>query len=118
MPDAESRRTEPHPRRTDETPRAGGIGIQIDRIWRYRLLVAAITLIATIAGVAAAASASTQYTASAVLSAASPTRTNDDASLAQGYVFVFNQPAFQTSLSQRTKVTDVTTFGAHTAGLG
>ena len=77
-------------------------------------------LISTLGGIAAAASTKPEYTGQAVLSAASPARApHEDAVLAQGYVFFFNEPAYQTGLSERAKVTDdVTGYSARTAGLG
>jgi succinoglycan biosynthesis transport protein ExoP len=108
-----------HLGRFEEVPWSSSVGIQIDRIWRYRWLVVAITVISMVAGVVAAWSARAEYTGQAVLSAASPTKSSDDPTLAQGYVSIFNEPAYQRSLSQHAKVTgNVTSYGARTAGYG
>ena len=115
----QSGRNGSHLGRPEEVPWSSNVGILIDRIWRYRWLVVAITVMSIVAGLVAAASARAEYTGKAVLSAASPTRSNDDPSLAQGYASIFNQPAYQRTLSQHAKVTgDVTSYGARTAGYG
>ena len=117
--DGQSGRNGSHLGRPEEVPWSSNVGIQIDRIWRYRWLVVAITVISIVAGAFAAGSARAQYTGQSVLSAASPTKRSDDPTLAQGYVSMFNQPAYQRTLSQHAKVTgDVTSYGARTAGHG
>lgn len=118
--DAESIESQSFLRRADEARWPSGPSIQIDRIRRYKWLVAAIALISTIGGVASAASMTTEYTGQAVLSVASPaTAVYGNAPLAQGYVFVFNDPAYQTGLSQRAKVSGhVSSYSARTASLG
>ena len=76
--DEQSGRNGSHLGRREEVPWSSNVGIQIDRIWRYRWLAVAITVISIVAGVVAAGSARAEYTGQSVLSAASPTKRSDD----------------------------------------
>lgn len=108
----------PNPFALQPGRRASGLGIQLDRIRRFKWLALAIVLVGAIAAAAAVVTATPTYTGQAVLSAASLTRAPlEDAALTQGYVMFFNNGSYSTELADRAGVDGDVTFNAQTAGL-
>jgi hypothetical protein len=78
---------------------------QLEKVWRRRWLVLAITLVAFVASVAGTLVQPTTYTSSWALTGASQERSPEqDALLAQGYVELFNEPGYQSVLRNRVGV--------------
>ncbi|MBJ8343998.1 hypothetical protein [Antrihabitans sp. YC2-6] len=98
---------------------SSNFGVLIDRIRRYKWLVAIVTLIGAIGGISSAMTAKTEYIGQAVLTAATESRpAEEDTGLSQGYVFFFNEPSYQVGLAERAGVEgDVLAYSARTAAL-
>ena len=96
------------------------LGTHIERVWRRRRMVVAITLVCAVGSVIAALGNQTTYTGRALLSASTQTRAPDqDAILAQGYSFYFNDPSYQEVVRERSGISDdVTSFAAQFVSAG
>lgn len=95
---------------------SSALSVQVDRIRRRKWVVASIVVIFLIGGVVAVLTSQATYSTKAALGTVSQTRSpQQDATLAQGYVNFFNDPAYQATLRQRAGVPDGVTFEAETA---
>ncbi|MFH5232751.1 hypothetical protein [Antrihabitans spumae] len=96
------------------------LGTHIERVWRRRRMVIAITLVCAVGSVIASLGNQTTYTGRALLSASTQTRAPEqDAILAQGYSFYFNDPSYQEVVRERSGIPDdVTSFVAQFVSAG
>lgn len=92
------------------------LNVQLERIWRRRVLVVLIAALAVLGGVVAAKEAGTSYTGRAALIVSSPGRAPEqDAILVVGYVDYFNNGPYQERIRTRAGVPDDVSFAASTA---
>ncbi|SEC17577.1 hypothetical protein [Rhodococcus koreensis] len=92
------------------------LNVQLERIWRRRVLVVFVAALAVLGAVAAAKEAGTSYTGRAALIVSSPGRAPEqDAILVVGYVDYFNNGPYQERIRARADVPDDVTFAASTA---
>ncbi|MBC2642972.1 MULTISPECIES: hypothetical protein [unclassified Rhodococcus (in: high G+C Gram-positive bacteria)] len=92
------------------------LNVQIERIWRRRVLVLVITALAVLGAVAAVKEAGASYTGRAALIVSSPGRAPEqDAILVVGYVDYFNNGPYQERIRAQAGVPDDVAFAASTA---
>ncbi|OUS92456.1 hypothetical protein [Rhodococcus sp. NCIMB 12038] len=92
------------------------LNVQIERIWRRRVLVLVVTALAVLGAVAAVREAGTSYTGRAALIVSSPGRAPEqDAILVVGYVDYFNNGPYQERIRAQADVPDDVTFAASMA---
>ncbi|MEN0139110.1 MAG: hypothetical protein AAGC80_28425 [Rhodococcus sp. (in: high G+C Gram-positive bacteria)] len=92
------------------------LNVQLERIWRRRMLVVLIAALSVLGAVAAAKEAGTSYTGRAALIVSSPGRAPEqDAILVVGYVDYFNNGPYQEQIRARANVPEDVSFAASMA---